>query len=256
VLLVFTDPSCGPCNAMLPRISEWQHDDAEQLTIAVLTRGSADDNRAKVREHGVASVWLDPELEAYNAYKAVGTPGAVLVDESGRIASSVVAGADAIARLVDEAFGRPEAVPVMQVQPAPSAPPVGADAPALELFDLDGRAVTLTEESRDTLVLFWNPSCGFCQRMLDDVLAFERLVVPGAPRLLLISTGSVQDNRAMGLTSTIALDPQFAAGQMFGSTGTPSGILVGSDGKVASGLAVGAPAVMALTMAPSEEHPS
>ena len=239
VLVVFTDPSCGPCNALMPRISDWQRRHAELLTVAVLTRGSKEDNRAKAREHGVAGVLLDPELDVYTAYRAVGTPGAVLIDAEGRVGSAFVGGADAIARLVDEAVRGP-ALEVVQAQS------VGAEVPKLDLVNLDGARISLVEPDRDTLVLFWNPGCGFCQRMLGDVRAFEQSARPEAPRLLLISTGSVEENEAMGLASEIALDPEFAAGRAFGGTGTPSGILVGRDGTVASGLAVGAPAVMAL----------
>jgi thiol-disulfide isomerase/thioredoxin len=260
VMLLFTDPNCGPCNALMPQISTWQHEHADTLAIAVLTRGSVQDNRSKVREHAIASVWLDEDLEVYNAYQGLGTPGAVLVDPRGRIASSVVGGADAIAELVDEATGEPPApmVPVVQVPaPAPPAPPpslpVGADAPELQLRSLAGEPLSLTAPDRDTLVVFWNPGCGFCQRMLDDVRAFEQSPPQDAPRLLLISTGSVDDNRAMGLESDIALDGSFAAGSAFGTTGTPSAIRVDRDGKVASGLAVGAPGVMALAVAPTAD---
>jgi thiol-disulfide isomerase/thioredoxin len=257
VLLLFTDPSCAPCNALMPEIASWQREHSEALTLAVMTRGSAEDNRSKVREHGVASVWLDDGLDVYGAYEAAGTPGAVLVDARGRIASPVVAGADGIAGLVNQATGAP-IVPVMQVpaQPAPPPPPavpaVGTDAPQLELRDLEGEPLALTESDRDTLVVFWNPGCGFCQRMIDDVRAFEQSPPPSAPRLLLISTGSVADNEAMGLSSPIALDQAFAAGSAFGTTGTPSGILVDRAGKIASGLAVGAPGVMALANTPVE----
>jgi thiol-disulfide isomerase/thioredoxin/uncharacterized membrane protein YphA (DoxX/SURF4 family) len=262
VMLLFTDPHCGPCNALMPQISEWQREHAGELTIAVLTRGSPDDSRTKVREHGIGSVWLDDGLSVYTAYQGNGTPGAVLIDSDGRIASPVVAGADGITALVNRAVGAP-AVAVVQVPggpgahpappppPQPSVPPVGADAPAVELRGLDGEQLPLTEPDRDTLVVFWNPGCGFCQRMLDDVRAFEQSPPAGAPRLLLISTGSVADNEALGLSAPIALDGSFAAGTAFGTTGTPSAILVDRQGKVASGLAIGAPGVMALAAAPA-----
>jgi len=97
-----------------------------------------------------------------------------------------------------------------------------------------------------TLVVFWNPGCGFCQRMLDDLKAWESNPQPGAPRLLLVSTGSPEDNRAHGLTSKIVIDPNFSVGSSFGANGTPSGILVDADGRVASTLAVGGPGVMEL----------
>jgi hypothetical protein len=87
--------------------------------------------------------------------------------------------------------------------------------------------------------------------MLDDVRALEERSWPGAPRLLLISTGSVPENQALGLSSPIALDAAFSAGTAFGTTGTPSGIRLDRDRKVASELAVGAPGVMALAGVPS-----
>jgi thiol-disulfide isomerase/thioredoxin len=258
VMLLFTDPSCGPCNALMPQISDWQREHAGELTIAVLTRGSADDNRSKVREHGVGNVWLD-DGDVFAAYRGTGTPGAVLIDGQGGIASAVVAGVDAItalvARATDSALPAP-VIPVVQVpapEPRPARPPslpVGAAAPEVDLRDLAGEPLALTAEDRDTLVVFWNPSCGFCQRMLDDIRAFEQSPPEGAPRLLLISSGSVEDNEAMGLSSPIALDGTFAAGSAFGTGGTPSAIRVDSEGKIASGLAVGAPGVLALAGAP------
>jgi peroxiredoxin len=253
VLLLFTDPNCGPCNALLPQIAAWQSEHGDELTLALLTRGSADDNRAKVREHGITSVWLDSELDVYRDFQAPGTPAAVLVDPEGQIASRVHAGSDAIALLVAEATGAP--APVVDVQQAPRPPspptappslPVGAAAPAVELPNLDGDPVALSDSELDTVVLFWNPACGFCQQMVDELRAWEADPPAGAPRLLLISSGSVQDNNAMGLRAPILLDQEFAAGSAFGAAGTPSAVLVGRDGRVASRLGVGAPGVMAL----------
>jgi thiol-disulfide isomerase/thioredoxin len=261
VMLLFTDPNCGPCNALMPEIAAWQREHAEDLTLAVLTRGTTDDNRAKIAEHGIANVCLDDRLAVYKAYAANGTPGAVLIDIDGRIASPIAAGPTPIAELVaaaldmgadgdllviDASAQRPTA----QAPPAPQHPlglAPGVDAPRLELRGLTGEPLELTTADRDTLIVFWNPSCGFCQRMLDDVRTFEREQPPGAPRLLLISSGSVEDNEAMELSSPIALDQAFAAGRAFRTNGTPSAVLVDSTGRIASGLAVGAPGVMALT---------
>jgi thiol-disulfide isomerase/thioredoxin len=256
VMLLFTDPNCGPCNALMPQISDWQRELAGELSIAVLTHGSPRDSRAKVREHGIVSVWLDHGLTVYDAYRAAGTPGAVLIDGQGRIASDVVAGAQAIADLVAQATRAP-ALPVVQIPARPSSPPpppVGAPAPPVELAGLDGEPVALSVSDRDTLVLFWNPECGFCERMLDDVRAFDRSAAATAPRLLLVSTGSPAENEELTLHAPIALDPAFTAGTAFGTTGTPSAVLVDRHGTIASELAVGATEVMALTTATSENR--
>jgi thiol-disulfide isomerase/thioredoxin len=98
----------------------------------------------------------------------------------------------------------------------------------------------------ETLVLFWNPGCGFCQRMLPDLKRWEDAETPGVPRLVVVSTGEVEANRAMGLRSPLVLDDGFAAGRAFGAGGTPSAVLVVAAGRIASPVAVGAQAVMAL----------
>jgi thiol-disulfide isomerase/thioredoxin/uncharacterized membrane protein YphA (DoxX/SURF4 family) len=248
LLLLFTDPACGPCNALLPEIAAWQTEHADDLTFAVLTRGSADDNRAKVREHGVTGVWLDADLAVYSSLQAIGTPSATLIDVDGRVASPIVAGEKAIAQLVTQAAG---GFPVLQVG-APQHPPVpprlavGAPVPGIELPDLNGHTVELASVDRDTLVLFWNPGCSFCRQMLDELREWESAPPPNAPRLVLVSTGTVEDNIEMNLASEVLLDQAFAAGAAFGTTGTPSAVLVGRDGRIASALAVGATEVMSL----------
>src|SRR5207248_9127464 len=76
--------------------------------------------------------------------------------------------------------------------------------------------------------------------------AWEANPPPGAPKLLVVSTGDPEANRAQGIRSTVVLDQGFSVGSAFGANGTPSAVLVDEQGKVASGLAVGAPQVMAL----------
>ena len=50
----------------------------------------------------------------------------------------------------------------------------------------------------------------------------------------------------MGLNAPILLDDSFAAGNAFGAEGTPSAVLIDEDGQIASAVAVGADAVLAL----------
>src|SRR5690606_8651449 len=84
-----------------------------------------------------------------------------------------------------------------------------------------------------------NPSCVFCQRMLPELRQWESDAGAAASRLLVVSTGSPEDNRAMGLRSRIALDDGFTIGREYGATGTPSAIVLDADGKVASDIASG-----------------
>jgi hypothetical protein len=82
--------------------------------------------------------------------------------------------------------------------------------------------------------------------MLDDLKEWEQNPPKGAPRLLVVSASTEEANRQMGLSSTVVLDQQFAVGRAFRASGTPSAVLVDAESKVASELAVGAPAVLEL----------
>jgi thiol-disulfide isomerase/thioredoxin len=129
----------------------------------------------------------------------------------------------------------------------PAAQKVGEEAPEVKLPDLEANTVDLADfRGAKTLVLFWNPGCGFCQQLLPDLKEWESESPEGAPKLLVVSAGSEEANKEMGLTSPVLLDQNFATGRAFGASGTPSAVLVDAEGNVASEVAVGAPAVMEL----------
>jgi len=280
VMLLFSDPGCGPCSALMPEVGRWQRDYAGKLTLVLISRGSPETNRAKASEHGITSVLLQKDREVAEAYKAYGTPGAVLVRPDGMIHSSLAQGADAIRALVASAVGLPvlpavppqaagnsngHALPLVAPTngnqgPATAAPvqlarpSIGDPAPAFSLPDLSGKRVNLTDfRGSQTLVLFWNPGCGFCQRMLDDLKAWEANPPAGTPKLLVVSMGSVETNQALGLRAPVLLDENMSVGSKFGANGTPMAVLVDAQGKIASELAVGAPAVLALVGAGTEQ---
>jgi peroxiredoxin len=271
VVLLFTDPGCGPCNSLLPEIGRWQEEHHDKLTIALVSRGGPEENRAKAQEHGLENVLLQEDWEVSEAYRVGGTPSALLVRPDGTIGSPVAGGAEAIRTLVTQVVEAPARVPLLpgapapapaegtqgqpcpkcgKVHAAPSVPAalrVGEPAPEVKLPDLEGNTVELKDfEGEDTLILFWNPGCGFCQQMLPDIREREMNMPEGAPKLLFVSAGTEEANREMDLASTVVLDQQFAVGRAFGASGTPSAVLVDAEGKVASEVAVGAPAVLEL----------
>jgi methylamine dehydrogenase accessory protein MauD len=278
VMLFFTDPNCGPCTAMLPKVGRWQEEHQEKLTIALVSRGGPQENRAKVQEHGVGNVMLQEDWEVSEAYRVVGTPSAVLITPEGKVASPVFGGEQDIEALLAHAVGErahlpvelPVAQPQAQGEPCPNCgkvhpnghteqempagPKVGEPAPEVALPDLEGQSVELEDfRGEEALVLFWNPGCGFCQQMLPDLKAWEEDPPGDAPKLLVVSAGTEEANREQGLTSTMVLDQQFTAGRAFGATGTPSAVLVDAEGRIASEVAVGAPAVLGLAGASRAE---
>jgi methylamine dehydrogenase accessory protein MauD len=248
VLLLFTDPACVPCNALMPDLGRWSRDYADDLTIALISRGDATANRDKASEHGIPRILLQHDREIAELYNCTATPTGLAIGADGAVALPAAPGSDAIHALVDALTGAP-AAPALQVVP-PGPPPgvaVGSPAPALTLVDLDGEQIDLADpRSGGRMLLFWNPHCGFCERMIDDLRAWEADAPADAPELILVSTGSEEDNRAMGLRLRIALNPGFTVGAAFGASGTPSAILLDDRGHVAAPLGVGAPAVLAL----------
>jgi peroxiredoxin len=104
LLVLFTDPDCGPCDDLLPEVAAWQQRHAGTLTIVPISRGGLRENRGLADEHGLTGVLVDPDLEAYEAFGVNGTPSAVLVDPGGRVAAPAAGGAEEIAGLVDLAL--------------------------------------------------------------------------------------------------------------------------------------------------------
>src|SRR5215203_1407045 len=45
VMALFTDPGCGPCNALLPDVGRWQEEHAQKLTLALISRGEVEENK-------------------------------------------------------------------------------------------------------------------------------------------------------------------------------------------------------------------
>jgi thiol-disulfide isomerase/thioredoxin len=238
LMLLFTDPECGPCKAMLPAVASWHAEYADIVKIVIVSRGKAKKDLKN----------LDPQLnvlvqqgsEVAAAFECHGTPGAVWIGSDGRIKSHVVQGSIEIERLFTEE--RKRATPEL-----PPAHHIGDPAPATMLTTASGKPAKLADfKGRPLVMLFWNPSCGFCARMLDDLKLWERRTPPGAPRLLVVSTGSAEANRQAGFLSEVVLDEDFRLGRAFRATGTPSAVLLDEHGAVSAALAVGEDAVKSL----------
>ncbi len=234
LLLVFTSHNCAACHALLPRIAEWQREHGDRLTTAVAVDRASEE---LATEAELTHVLVDDELRISAAFGAHETPSAVLIAPDGSIASWVASGAEWIEQLVD--------------QPAEQGLPPGTAVPSLELLSLAGEAVSLESfRGRDTLLLFWNPDCGFCRSMHDDLIDWERRSANGrALRLAIVSSGDEERTRAEGFGSTVLLDKDFRAGSVFGIDGTPMAVLLGADGLIVSPVSAGADAVLALVNA-------
>jgi thiol-disulfide isomerase/thioredoxin len=236
-VVLFTSPHCGPCQALLPLVAAWQREHAGALNVVIASDGTNEEIEAEARELALENVLVDADRRLYAAFQANGTPSAVIVAPDGTIGSWVASGREWIEQLVASALGGTEGEGL----------PIGTEAPALELPSLDGGPVSLEAlQGRESVLLFWNPDCGFCRSMHEDLLAWEGSVNGAGPRLVVVSSGAEESTRAEGFRSLVLLDAEYAAGTAFQAHGTPMAVLIDAEGRVASAVAAGADAAFDL----------
>jgi uncharacterized membrane protein YphA (DoxX/SURF4 family)/thiol-disulfide isomerase/thioredoxin len=99
LLLLFTQPHCGACDAVLSDVARWQREHADRCLIVPISKHGFEANREKVRASELADLWLQQGDEIGNAYGIHLFPTAVIIKD-GRIASELAEGRDAIRALV------------------------------------------------------------------------------------------------------------------------------------------------------------
>jgi len=102
VLLVFSDPNCGPCDELAPRLQEI-HLQRPELQVLVVSRGDVEANRAKASALGLTfPIALQKQWEVSLKYAMFATPIGYLIDEEGILASDVAVGVGPILALAGE----------------------------------------------------------------------------------------------------------------------------------------------------------
>ena len=107
MLLVFSDPHCGPCDALAPRL-EQLHLERSNLQVLVVSRGDVEENRVKAAKLGLSfPIVLQKQWEVSLKYAMFATPIGYLIDEQGMITSDVAVGVEPILALADEPIQKP-----------------------------------------------------------------------------------------------------------------------------------------------------
>ena len=99
VLLVFSDPNCGPCDEIAPHLQEI-HLQRPELQVLVVSRRDVEANRAKAAKLGLTfPIVLQKQWEVSLKYAMFATPIGYLIDEEGILASNVAVGVGPILAL-------------------------------------------------------------------------------------------------------------------------------------------------------------
>lgn len=191
-----------------------------------------------------------------------------LLRQNGRLLLRI----EALEQRLDELeFGGPD---------GPEGLPIGSLAPEFDLPDLAGERRALAQfRTQPLLLIFFNPDCGFCRDMAPKLAALEpcsrrgneadgragervRLLTSAAtperthPLVLIITTGDGEKNRHFfrehKVTSPVLLQEDSEVATAYRANGTPTGYLIDAEGKIASELAIGAEALLALATGNSQ----
>jgi peroxiredoxin len=102
VLLVFSDPDCGPCDELAPRLQEL-HLTRPDLQVLVISRRDVDATRAKAESLGLTyPIVVQKQWEVSLQYGMFATPIGYLIDGQGVLLSDVSVGVEPILALADK----------------------------------------------------------------------------------------------------------------------------------------------------------
>jgi peroxiredoxin/uncharacterized membrane protein YphA (DoxX/SURF4 family) len=249
ILFIFAAPGCEPCAALVPEIREWKRRLADRVEIVLFTSGSAEENQTKFSD-ACNTILVEADREIAIAAGGRWTPTAVLVDASGRFASHLAAGDQAIRELV-ERIGSADLNDPMAYFTNPGhhgrGLKIGQKIPDFELPDIAGRNVGKDAFSgRRLLVAFWSLQCGHCERFLPSLKEWEAGRRNGDPDLIIFSDGAAEEHQSLGFRSPVVLDKGYKVSEKLGMFGTPSAVLIDETGTIVSETAVGAENIWSL----------
>jgi peroxiredoxin len=257
VLLVHWDPQCGFCQRIAPDLATLQPGLHKQRTeLVLLSYGDTDRNRAMADDHGIrCPILLQPNGKAVEAFTALGTPAAYLLDEKGRIAKPLALGSEQVLALAREASGRKLRLPsergLAESRLEREGIPAGSPAPTFELPDVHGRNVSLDDyRGKRVLLVFSDPVCGPCDALMPELAEFHQRHLHGTAAVVLVSRGELRVNRRKKaeheIEFPVVIQPGWRVSKQYGIFSTPVAFLVDENGVIARDVARGGPEIMRL----------
>jgi peroxiredoxin len=157
---------------------------------------------------------------------------------------------------------RPHATAVAAAQPAPSpadaAParvltgmglPVGTPAPPFVLFDSEGRPHSLDDlraAGRPVVLLFSNPHCRACQALSTKLPALAAQYASTLTMAVITREATEPHAGQADAGPLLLFQHDSEVSQAYDCEAIPAAVLIGADGLIRSGLAVGAPEIESL----------
>jgi hypothetical protein len=108
VLLIFSDPHCGPCSQLAPYlVRAYRRRTAPAAEIILISRGDPGENRQKAETYGFEfPVAVQDKWKLSRSYGIFATPVAFLINRNGRTEREVAVGFEQIRALLFEEFKR------------------------------------------------------------------------------------------------------------------------------------------------------
>lgn len=129
--------------------------------------------------------------------------------------------------------------------------PAGRVAPDFTLPDLEGGERSLRDfRGRRVLLVFSDTGCGPCQALAPQLVQLQAERGGDDFTVLMVSRGSLEANREKaaehGYAFPVLLQKSWEVSKEYAIFATPVGYLISPDGLLASGVAIGAEAVLGL----------
>ncbi len=261
ILLTFIGAGCPSCDMLPEESTRWRSAGGVTPRIVLVHEGPA--RGQALPQRGL----VQQDREVADDYRCWGSPEAVLVRQDRKIGSGVIKGMVNIRAFVTAYIHLPPPIsPLSPEQPTVEAPErlehprvaatrkrpaptvrVGDRAPALSFRDQHGKNHAFEDFlGRELLLLFWSPYCSYCQNMLDTLAIWVRDPPPWAPALLVVTPSDKDNDQVLRLGASVTVDADRKLSTAFGINGTPTGILLDREGRIAADHAMGADDVMAM----------
>ena len=214
-----------------------------------MTSGSEIENKEKLGISDGLKVLFDIDREFARSVYAKWTPSAMLVRSDGRVASHIAAGDTAIRLLVEKIESADPTDKFLYITNGNSdrKPKIGEAVPEFSLAAVQGQLVSNKDLSgHPTLAVFWSQTCPHCIAMMSELKKWDLEKRPDEPNLVVFSEGDSAAHSELGLRSPIVLETGYKTAITLGMFGTPSAVLIDTDGVIVSEPAIGAPNIWSL----------